>query len=52
MFATYLQYISQTQAYESAAAALVSFAITWAGMGVIALLGRGRQTKIELGGAR
>jgi putative spermidine/putrescine transport system permease protein len=51
MFATYLQLISQNAAYESAAAALMSFAITWFAMGVIAVLGRGRQAKIEVGGA-
>jgi putative spermidine/putrescine transport system permease protein len=50
MFATYLQLISQTQAYESAAVALMSFAITWAAMGVISLIGRGRQEKIEVAG--
>ncbi|HLX34575.1 MAG TPA: ABC transporter permease subunit [Candidatus Limnocylindrales bacterium] len=49
MFATYLQLISQTQAYESAAVALMSFAITWAAMGVISLIGRGRQEKIIAG---
>jgi len=52
MFATFLQLISQDHAYESAAVALMSFGITWLAMGVIAILGRGRQTKIELGGAR
>jgi putative spermidine/putrescine transport system permease protein len=51
MFATYLQLISGNLAYEPAAVALVSFAITWAAMGLIALVGRGSQAKVELTGA-
>jgi putative spermidine/putrescine transport system permease protein len=51
MFATYLQLISGNLAYEPAAVALVSFGITWAAMGLIALIGRGSQAKIEIGGA-
>ncbi len=51
MFATYLQLISGNLAYEPAAVALISFGITWAAMGVIALIGRGSQDKIEIGGA-
>ncbi|HEX8024982.1 MAG TPA: ABC transporter permease subunit, partial [Candidatus Limnocylindrales bacterium] len=51
MFATYLQLISGNRAYEPAAVALFSFLITWAALGIIALIGRGRQDKIELTGA-
>ena len=51
MFATYLQLISGNLAYEPAAVALISFAMTWAAMGVIALVGRGSQSKIEITGA-
>jgi putative spermidine/putrescine transport system permease protein len=51
MFATYLQQISGNLAYQPAAVALMSFAITWAAMGVIALIGRGSRTQIEIGGA-
>jgi putative spermidine/putrescine transport system permease protein len=51
MFATYLQLISGNLAYQPAAVALMSFAITWAAMGVIALIGRGSQTEIEVTGA-
>jgi putative spermidine/putrescine transport system permease protein len=51
MFATYLQLISGNLAYEPAAVALVSFWITWAAMGLIALVGRGSQAKIEITGA-
>ena len=50
MFATYLQLISGNLAYQPAAVALISFGITWAAMGVIALIGRGSQAKIEIGG--
>lgn len=49
MFAVYLQLISGNLAYEPAAVALISFAMTWAAMGVIAFIGRGQ--KIELTGA-
>ncbi len=51
MFATYLQLISGNLAYEPAAVALVSFAITWAAMGVIAFIGRAGTQKIEIAGA-
>ena len=51
MFATYLQLISGNLAYEPAAVALISFGITWAAMGLIALVGRGSQAKVELTGA-
>jgi putative spermidine/putrescine transport system permease protein len=51
MFATYLELISGDRAYQSAAVALISFAITWAAMGVIALIGRGSSAKVELTGA-
>lgn len=51
MFATYLQLISGNLAYQPAAVALISFAMTWAAMGVIAVIGRGNQNKVELTGA-
>jgi putative spermidine/putrescine transport system permease protein len=51
MFATYLQLIAGNLAYEPSAVALVSFGITWAAMGLIALVGRGSQAKIEITGA-
>ena len=51
MFATYLQQISGNLAYQPAAVALMSFGITWGAMGVIALVGRGNQGRIEIGGA-
>jgi len=48
---TYLQLISGNLAYEPAAVALISFGITWAAMGLIALIGRGSKAKVELTGA-
>ena len=50
-FATYLQLISGNLAYQPAAVALISFGMTWAAMGVIAVIGRGNQNKIEIAGA-
>jgi len=40
-FAPWLGFMIQERAYEPAAATLVSFALTWACMGVIQLIGRG-----------
>jgi len=40
-FAPFLAYLIQERAYEPAAATIVSFALTWACMGVIQLVGRG-----------
>lgn len=41
-FAPYMAYQIQQKAYEPAAMAVVSFALTWAAMGIIDLVGRGR----------
>jgi putative spermidine/putrescine transport system permease protein len=40
-FAPYMAYQIQQQAYGPAAMAIVSFALTWAAMGIIQLVGRG-----------
>jgi len=40
-FAPWLGYMIQEKAYEPAAATIVSFALTWACMGIIQLVGRG-----------
>jgi len=40
-FAPYMAYLIQQKAYEPAALAVLSFALTWASMGVIQLVGRG-----------
>ncbi len=50
MFAVYLQLISGNLAYQPAAVALMSFGITWAAMGLIGFIGRGRSDKVELTG--
>ena len=42
-FAPYLAYIIQSKPYEPAAATIISFAVTWACMGVIQLVGRGSE---------
>jgi putative spermidine/putrescine transport system permease protein len=41
-FAPYMAYQMQQKSYEPAAMAIVSFALTWAAMGIIDLVGRGR----------
>jgi putative spermidine/putrescine transport system permease protein len=48
-FAPYLALLSNSKAYEPAALSIVSFALTWAAMGLIDLLTRGRPS--VLGGA-
>ena len=40
-FGPYLQLVGASRAYEPAALAVMAFAITWACMGLIQLLGRG-----------
>ncbi len=42
-FAPYMAFLMQQKAYEPAALAIVSFALTWACMGVIQFVGRGRE---------
>ena len=51
MFAVYLQQTSGNLAYQPAAVVLISFAMTWGAMGVIAWIGRGRTDKVKLTGA-
>jgi putative spermidine/putrescine transport system permease protein len=41
-FPLFLQYVNETQAYPAAALTLMSFAITWAAMGSLLLVGRKR----------
>ena len=40
-FPTYIEYIEETQAYPAAAVSLLSFAITWAAMLALLVVGRG-----------
>jgi len=48
-FAPYLAYLIQQKAYEPAAATIISFALTWACMGIINLFGRGQEGQIAGG---
>jgi putative spermidine/putrescine transport system permease protein len=40
-FAPYMFLLLQEKAYEPGALAIISFALTWAAMGIIQLIGRG-----------
>lgn len=42
-FAPYMAFLMQQKAYEPAALAIVSFALTWACMGIIQFVGRGQE---------
>ena len=46
-FGPYLQLIGANRAYEPSALAVITFLITWACMGVIQLLGRGRRGAVS-----
>ena len=48
-FAPYMYRMIQDEAYKPAALAVISFALTWASMGVIQLVGRGQQGQIAAG---
>jgi putative spermidine/putrescine transport system permease protein len=49
-FPTYIQYINESQAYPAAAVTLMSFAITWAAMLSLLLIGRrGGQRAVRVG---
>ncbi len=48
-FAPFLAYLIQQKAYEPAAATVISFALTWACMGIINLFGRGQEGQIAGG---
>jgi putative spermidine/putrescine transport system permease protein len=50
-FGPYLNLLSNQKAYEPAAASIISFALTWLAMIVIALVGRGSRTRVQVGGA-
>jgi len=45
-FAPYMAYVIQQKAYEPAAMAIISFALTWIAMGIILLVGRGQQAQL------
>jgi putative spermidine/putrescine transport system permease protein len=48
-FAPYMAGLIQNKAYEPAALAVISFALTWACMGIIQFVGRGQQGQIAGG---
>ncbi len=48
-FAPYMNYMIQQKAYEPAAMAIISFALTWAAMGIIQWVGRGGPTQVGAG---
>ena len=50
-FGPYLNLLGNQKAYEPAAVSIISFALTWIAMLVIALIGRGSRTEVEVGGA-
>ena len=51
-FPTYIQLVSETQAYEPAALSLLSFLITWAAMLALLFIGRGRPRPAQVAAAR
>jgi putative spermidine/putrescine transport system permease protein len=50
-FGPYLALIGGNKAYEPAAASLISFALTWIAMGLIAVLGRGSRIRVQVAAA-
>jgi putative spermidine/putrescine transport system permease protein len=48
-FGPYMALLGQNKAYEPAALAIISFALTWASMGIIDLFGRGAQGQVAGG---
>jgi putative spermidine/putrescine transport system permease protein len=52
-FPTYIEYVQETQAYPAAAVSLLSFALTWAAMLSLLVVGRGRPGRLtQLTGRR
>ena len=49
-FAPYMALLIQNRAYEPAALAVISFALTWACLGILQFIGRGQQ--VQIGGGR
>ncbi|HEX5014406.1 MAG TPA: ABC transporter permease subunit [Candidatus Limnocylindrales bacterium] len=50
-FGPYLSLLGNSKAYEPAAVAVISFALTWLAMLIIAAIGRSSRTRVEIGGA-
>ena len=48
-FAPYMMSLAQNKAYEPAALAVISFALTWASLGILQIVGRGQEGQIAGG---
>jgi putative spermidine/putrescine transport system permease protein len=51
-FGPWISLLGRTQPYTPAVVTLISFALTWLAMGIIAYLGRSSRTRIQVAGAR
>jgi putative spermidine/putrescine transport system permease protein len=51
-FGPYLSLLGRSAPYTPAVVTLISFALTWLAMGLIAYFGRGSRTRIQVAGAR
>lgn len=51
-FGPYLALLGRDKAFEPAAVSIISFGLTWLAMGMIAFLGRGSRTRVQVAGAR
>ena len=51
-FGPYLSLLGRNAPYTPAAVSLISFGLTWLAMGLIAFLGRGARTRVQVAGAR
>jgi putative spermidine/putrescine transport system permease protein len=51
-FGPYMEFLGAQRAYEPAALALVSFALSWGSIGIIQYLGRGQGGEANIAGAR
>jgi len=51
-FGPYLSLLGRNAPYTPAAVSLISFGLTWLAMVLIAFLGRGSRTRVQVGGAR
>lgn len=51
-FGPYLSLLGRNQPYTPASVSLISFGLTWLAMGLIAFLGRGARTRVQVAGAR
>jgi len=51
-FGPYLSLLGRSKPFEPAAVALISFGLTWLAMILIAVVGRGARTRVQVAGAR